>query len=129
MEKRIGQNSGIRYSEAFKMAIVREVEEGDLPFEVVRRKYGIGGRVTVLKWVRKFGNGSRGKRVRVETPEEIDELKRLRLRVRQLERSLADSNIELALERQYTRLACKRAGIEDVSGFKKKADGELPTGP
>jgi transposase-like protein len=129
MAKRVGENAGIRYSEAFKMSVVREVEEGDLPFEVVRRKYGIGGRVTVLKWVRKYGNGSRGKRIRVERPEEIDELKRLRQRVRLLERSLADSNIELALERQYTRLACQRAGIEDVAGFKKKAGGKRPTGP
>jgi transposase-like protein len=127
MGKRVGQNNGLRYSEAFKMAVVREVEEGDLPFEHVRRKYGILATETVPKWVRKYGNGSRGKRIRVEKPEEIDELKRLRQRVRLLERSLADSNIELALERQYTRLACERAGIRDVSEFKKKAGGKPPT--
>jgi len=40
---------------------------------------------------------------------------------------LADSNLDLALERQYTRLACERAGIKDVGGFKKKAGGKLPT--
>ena len=127
MANRIGQNAGIRYSEAFKMSLVKEVEEGDLPFEEVRRKYGISGRTTVARWVRKYGNGSRGKRIRVEKPEEIDELKRLRRRVCLLERSLADSNIELALERQYTRIACERAGIRDVSEFKKKAGGKLPT--
>jgi transposase len=127
MTKRVGQNSGIRYSEAFKMRVVREVEEGDLPFNVVRRKYGIGGRTMVSKWVIKYGNGSRGKRIRVETPEEIDEFKRLRQRVRQLESLLADSNVELALERQYTRLACKRAGIKDLAEFKKKFDGILST--
>ncbi len=129
MAKRLGQNYGIRYSEAFKMTVVREVEEGDLPLEVVRRKYGIGGQVTVLQWVRKYGNGSRGKRIRVERPEEIDELKRLRQRVRQLESLLADTNVELAVERQYTRLACKRAGIEDLAEFKKKAGGKWPTVP
>jgi len=128
MAKRVGQNSGIRYGEAFKMAVVREVEEGDLPFDQVRRKYGILSAATVPKWVRKYGNGSRGKKIRVEKPEEIDELKRLRQRVRLLERTLADSNIELALERQYTRLALERAGIRDVAGFKKKADGKRPTG-
>jgi len=127
MNKRVGQNSGIRYSEAFKMTVVREVEEGDLPFEAVRRKYGIGGRTMVSKWVVKYGNGSRGKRIRVETPEEIDELKRLRQRVRQLESLLADTNVDLALERQYTRLACKRAGIKDVAEFKKKSGGNLST--
>jgi hypothetical protein len=36
---------------------------------------------------------------------------------------LADANIDSALERAYTRLACQRAGITDVAEFKKKADG------
>jgi len=74
MAKRAGQNAGIRYSEAFKMAVVREVEDKDLPFEHLRRKYGILGCFTVQAWVRKYGNGSRGKRIRVEKPDEINEL-------------------------------------------------------
>ena len=111
------------------MALVREVEEQDLPFEHVRRKYGIRGSDTVQKWVHRYGNGTRGKRIRVERPEEINELKRLKERVRRLESALADANIDLALERQYTRLACRRAGIEDVEGFKKKAAGKRPIEP
>ncbi len=105
------------------MAVVRELEEQDLPFEHVRRKYGILGCETVQAWVRKYGNGSRGIKVRVEKPEEINELKRLRQRVRQLESALADANIEAALERAYTELACERAGV-DPAEFKKKAVGE-----
>ncbi len=124
MTKRLGQNHGIRYSEAFKMALVRELEERDLPFEHVRRKYGIRGSVTVQKWVRQYGNGTRGKQIRVEKPEEINELKRLRERVRRLESALADANIDAALERAYTELACERAGV-DVAEFKKKAAGRL----
>jgi hypothetical protein len=65
----------------------------------------------------------------VETPEEINEQKRLKQRVRMLEAALADANIELALERQFTRLACERAGIKDVADFKKKADGQPPITP
>jgi transposase len=126
MAKRLGQNFGIRYSEAFKMTVVRELEEQDLPFEHVRRKYGILGCATVQKWVRKYGNGSRGVRIRVEKPEEINELKRLKERVRRLESALADANIDLALERAYTELACERAGLE-VEEFKKKAAGQLRT--
>jgi hypothetical protein len=42
----MGRKSGVRrveiwFSEAFKLAIVTEVEDCDLPFEAVRRKYGI----------------------------------------------------------------------------------------
>ena len=127
MAKRAGQNFGIRYSEAFKMAVVREVEQQDLPFEQARRKYGIRGCDTVQAWVRKYGNGSRGIRIRVEKPQEINELKRLKERVRQLEGLLADANIDIALERAYTELACERAGVA-VEEFKKKAAGQLRTG-
>jgi transposase-like protein len=127
MAKRAGQNVGIRYSEAFKMAVVREVEQQDLPFEQVRRKYGIRSLATVAAWVRKYGNGSRGIRIRVEKPEEISELKRLKERVRRLEGALADANIDLVLERAYTKIACERAGIQDVEGFKKKHRGAQPT--
>jgi hypothetical protein len=64
----------------------------------------------------------------VQTPQEIDQLQRLKQRVRQLESALADANIDLALERAYVEMACERAGIKDVEGFKKKADGKHRTG-
>lgn len=119
----------IRYSEAFKMEIVRELEDQGTPYSSVQRKYGIRGSTTVQKWVRKYGNGSRGKVMRVEKPEEINELKRVKERVRRLETALADANVDLALERAYTRIACERAGIKDVEAFKKKADGQRGTRP
>ena len=114
----------IRYSEAFKMEVVRELEAGGLAFDDLAMKYGIKGKTTVSRWVRQYGNGTRGKVLRVERPGEINELKRLKARVRLLEASLADANIEAALERAYTRLACQRAGITDVREFKKKAGGQ-----
>jgi len=95
-----------------------------LTFDDLALKYGIKGKTTVSRWVRQYGNGTRGKMIRVEQPGEINELKRLQARVRQLESALADANIDAALERAYTRLACQRAGITDVAGFKKKADGQ-----
>jgi len=124
MNQNKGGNRVIRYSEAFKLEVVREVEAGGLAFELVSQKYGIHGSTTVSNWVRKYGNGSRGKVTRVEKPDELNELKRLKTRVRQLESALADANIDAALERAYTRLACQRAGISDVAEFKKKADGQ-----
>jgi transposase len=114
----------IRYSEAFKMGVVRELEEGGIAFDAICMKYGINGKGTVPRWVRQYGNGTRGKVIRVESPGEIDELRRLKARVRQLESALADANIDAALERAYTRMACQRAGIANVEGFKKKAAGQ-----
>jgi transposase-like protein len=117
----------IRYSEAFKMQLVGEIEREALPVVVVRDKYGIRGAGTVEAWVRKYGNGSRGKVIRVETPQEINELQRLKERVKRLERLLADANIELTVEKAYTQIACERAGIRDVEEFKKKHPGPQHT--
>jgi transposase-like protein len=106
------------------MEVVRELEAEGLAFADAALKYGIKGKATVGRWVRRYGNGTRGKMIRVEKPDELNELKRLQARVRSLESALADANIEAALERAYTRLACERAGITDVAGFKKKAAGQ-----
>jgi transposase-like protein len=114
----------IRYSEAFKMEVVRELESDDRTFGSMQRKYGIRGGGTVKLWTQKYGNGTRGKVIRVEKPEEIDELKRLKDRVRKLETALADAHVDLAVERAYMRMACDRAGITDIEEFKKKADGK-----
>jgi transposase-like protein len=109
------------------MQVVREVEQEGLACDQVRRKYGVRGAATVPCWVRKYGNGSWGKRIRVETPQEINQTEQLKRRVRALERALADANIDLVLERAYTKIACERAGIKDVEGFKKKQRGAQPT--
>ena len=114
----------IRYSEAFKREVVRQLEREGLSFAAVRLRYGITGNATVQNWVRRYGSGLRGRMIRVEKPEEISQLKRLKERVRQLESALADANIDLAVERAYTRMACEQAGIPDVEEFKKKAGGK-----
>jgi transposase-like protein len=121
--KLAGNRETIRYSEAFKMSVVRELEASGLAFGALARKYGIKGTATVQRWVRKYGNGTRGKVIRVEKPEEIDQTKKLKERVRVLERTVGSLHVELALERAYTNIACERAGIGDVAAFKKKAAG------
>lgn len=118
----------VRYSEAFKMQVVRELETGTINIDQVRRKYGVAACASIRSWLRKYGNGSVGKVMRVETPQEQNEQEQMKRRIKALEKALADTNIDLALERQYTRLACERAGIQDVVEFKKKAAGRLPMG-
>jgi transposase-like protein len=111
------------------MSVVQELEAGGLAFAAVAGKYGIRGAETVQTWVRKYGHGSRGKVIRVEKPEEIDQTAKLKERVRVLERTVGSLHVELALERAYTEIACERAGIGDVAAFKKKAGGSPGTGP
>ena len=130
MERNYGaRKPEIRYSEAFKMAVVRELEEAGKPFAAVRRKYGIGGAYTLQRWAQKYGHSDLGKVIRVEKPHEINEREQMKRRIKALETALADAHLDLALERAYTRIACERAGIEDVGEFKKKAAGKPPMAP
>ncbi len=117
------RQSAIRYSEAFKRAVVRELEEGEMAFQTLGRKYGIKGAGTIQNWARKYGQGDLGKIIRVEKPKEINERDQMKRRIKALEKALADAHIDLAIERATTRLACERAGITDVADFKKKAGG------
>ena len=118
--------SVVRYSEAFKQQLLREIENGK--FESVwaaSRAYGIRGTMTVQRWVRRYGREHLlGKVVRVETPQEINEAKELRKRVRELEKALADAHLDARLDAAYLQIACRAAGIEDVDGFKKKHAGK-----
>jgi transposase-like protein len=112
----------IRYSESFKLQVVREIEMGTHPncFSAAKA-YGIRGVGTVSRWVSEYGKTHLLKRVlRVETKEERDELKMLRKRVRDLESALGDAHLDLRLERAFLEMACELAGIDDVEGFKKK---------
>jgi transposase len=113
----------IRYSEAFKIQIVRELESGTIKIDQIRRKYGIGGCRSIRGWLGKYGNGTVGKVIRVEKREQIDELAALKKRVRQLEALVADGQVDLAIERATSELLAKRAGIQNLEEFKKKARG------
>lgn len=121
----------IRYSEAFKMQVVRELEQGRYrsPWEA-GRAYGVKGTKTVAYWVRQLGKDHiLRKVVRVMKADEQTEVKALRKRVRELERALADAHLDLKLEAAYVELACEAAGVQDVTEFKKKHGGVRSTKP
>jgi transposase len=113
----------IRYSEAFKMRLVREVEMGPLPLTRVARKYGVKSHATLIQWVRRYGSGKLGKVIRVETPDEQSELARLKKENKNLKEALAHAHVDLMLEKAYLEVACDRLN-QSVEGFKKKNDGK-----
>jgi transposase len=118
----VERKGAVRYSEAFKLQVVRQLEEGrfESPFEA-GQAYGVRGTGTVAYWVRQFGKDHLlGKLVRVMKADEQSEVKALRKRVRELERALADAHIDMRLGEAYLDLACEAAGVQDVGEFKKK---------
>ena len=54
MESRIKRTQR-DYTLAFKLAVVEQVEKGELTYKQAQTRYGIQGRSTVLSWLRKHG--------------------------------------------------------------------------
>jgi hypothetical protein len=82
--------------------------------------YGIRGAATVRRWLLQYGKQELLKKVvKVEKHGEMSELKRLRDRVRLLERSLADAHMDGALDRAFLEILSERTGT-DLASFKKK---------
>lgn len=110
------------YSEAFKQQVVSEIEQGKFSsINQARQAYGIRGGATVGHWVRRYGHRDiLPKKVRIQSLEERDQLKKARERIRQLEAALADASIDRDLESSFLKIACDHIGI-DMGDFKKNS--------
>lgn len=119
----------VRYSLAFKRQVVEDLESGRFgTILAAQEHYGIGGMCTVRGWLKRFGrNDLMAKVVRVEKPEEVDEMRRLRREIEQLRQALGQTQLENVLHETLLELACEQLGT-DVECFKKKADRRRSVG-
>jgi transposase-like protein len=103
----------IRYSEAFKLRIVEDIGNGKYKsLDEARRRNGIRGGSTVKEWIKRYGREDMlPKRVKVETVNEIDELKAARRRIRQLETALCDAQMDYCIERAFLDITCEDFGV------------------
>lgn len=126
----MNEKKTIRYSEAFKLNVVGEIESGKFngPFAAAKA-YRIRGSETVKGWLRRYARTDLMRRqVLITTMEEHDEKRALQKRVRELEKALADAHMKGLLDEAYLGIACERLGTEP-SEFKKKAVTRLSNGP
>jgi transposase-like protein len=85
------------YTLAFKLAVVDQVEKGELSYKDAQTRYGIQGRSTVLVWLRKHGrqDWSQGASIRVQKARAVNELPvplTPEQRIKELEEQLALSD-------------------------------------
>ena len=119
-----GNRPVIRYSEAFKRQVILELERDGETYAELERKHGIRGRGTIKYWQGQYGNGTRGRIIRVEKPQETSEIARLKKQLKDTERALVKANVELSLSEAYFEIVCEDNGIQDVESYKKKLDQE-----
>lgn len=80
------------YSLTFKLAVVDQVEKGELTYKQAQERYGIQGRSTVLVWLRKHGrqDWSQGASIRADRSQAVTDPKDLtpEQRIKELEQQL-----------------------------------------
>ena len=101
-----------RYSVAFKQQVVREYEDGASMREL-SQKYGIGGRSTVRHWIDKYGRkGTRHKLIVIQSPSEQNQVKKLKGRINQLEKVVAQLTLDKLMLESTIRVAEEQWGID-----------------
>jgi len=116
-----------RYSTAFKQQVIADIESGRFAsaYEACGH-YGLS-QPTAGRWLKKYGkNHLVAKVVRVEKPDEKDQIKELKQQVKQLQQLLGRKEAEKALADAALETACEELGM-DVETFKKKESGRLWT--
>jgi transposase-like protein len=111
-----------RYSTAFQLKVVREIEQGKYSAAQARRLYDIGGKSTIAKWLRAHGRShllSEVVQVRMKT--EQDKIKQLEQRIRDLESALADAQVE-----KYALQGLVQVMDEKTGGSVKKKVEQMP---
>lgn len=122
-------NSSVRYSECFKIKVVREYQSGRFDsLDAASRYYGINGKCTIGKWVKKYGNPANQRKViRVETQDERNEIEYLKQRNAELERDIANYKIQEDVHKAYFKIVCREFGVKDPEALKKNIARKLST--
>lgn len=111
-----------RYSMAFKLKVVGEIESGKMSIDKAREIYDIGGMATIQKWMKKLGKAHLISHVvRIEMKDEQDKLKQLKKEKQALESALAQSQVKIVA------LECLLEAAHEEYGFDlKKNSGKKP---
>ena len=117
MEQRIV----VRYSTSFKRKVIEDLESGRFSYVAQAAKhYGIAGSGTIRSWLLKYGrNHLCAKVVRVEKPEEKNQIRQLKQQIKHLKEALGQTQAENILHQEFLKIACEHLG-QDLESFKKK---------
>jgi len=110
------------YSTAFKLEVISQVLDGIYTKEEAAQVYGIGGKSTILEWMRKLTIDQQEfiaeKEAQQLAGDEVSKL-RLQLKTERLRSDLYKKIIELA-EQQFDISIEKKYGAGQFKAFKKK---------
>lgn len=117
-EKRTQRN----YNIGFKLAVISQVEKGEMTYKQAQKAYGIQGRSTVLVWLRKHGTLDWTKPAliymsspkRKETPAQ---------KVKRLEKQLSDEQLKNEILNKMIDISDQQYGTAIRKKFSPKQSG------
>ncbi len=112
------------YNLGFKLAVVAQVEKGEMTYRQAQTAYGIQGRSTVLNWLRKHGSldwsiaqvHSMNSPKRKETPAQ---------KIKRLEKLLADERLKNEILNQMIDISDKQYGTALRKKYLAKRSGDF----
>ena len=109
-----------RYSESFKLKVLSELSDGKYNKNELVRLYGIN-HCSLNLWIKKYRRFDLlNQRVKIETMDETDKLKKLEEEISQLKELLVQSQIKGYLDEAYLEYAAGKLGYKSVEELKKK---------
>jgi transposase len=116
----------IRYSSAFKLKVVTEIESGKFTIGEARRIYDIGGPTTIQRWIKKYGKHHLlNKIIRIEMKDEKDKVKELQNQIKALQRALSHSQVDNLCWRSLVEVIDEKYDINSKKNFGSKLPVEL----
>lgn len=114
------------YGMGFKLAVVRQVEKGELTYKQAQLEYGIQGRSTVLVWLRKHG-ALDWRRPAMNIPKANETPAQ---KIKRLEQELSDERLKNEIlnrmidlsDRQYGTAIRKKYSSEQSDRSKRKSE-------
>lgn len=112
------------YNLGFKLAVVAQVEKGEMTYRQAQAAYGIQGRSTVLKWLRKHGSldwsipqvHAMNSPQRKETPAQ---------KIKRLEKLLSDERLKNEILNKMIDISDKQYGTALRKKYLAKRSGDF----
>ena len=115
-----------RYSSAFKLKIVNEIESGKYTIGKARRIYDIHGAHTIERWLLKYGKAHLlNKVVRIQMKDEKDKIKELENQVKVLKRVLDQLQVDNICWKSLVEVIDEKYHIDSKKNFGPKLPPEL----
>lgn len=108
------------YTMAFKLSVVAQVEKGEMTYKQAQALYGIQGRSTVLKWLRKHGTLD-WSRPMVHTRKAPKAKETPAQKIKRLEKELEEEKIKTMLLNKMIEISDRELG----TSIRKKLTPEL----